>query len=235
MNREVCVVTGASKGIGRAIAIKMAQEGCDVAIFGRNEKDLADTQIEVEKANVKAYPYIGNVADEAFVKSSIEKIEQECGRIDHLINNAGMGIFKPLIEADFEDLRLQVEANLYGIFHFSKAVLPGMIKNKKGSIINISSLAGKNAIVGGTMYTATKHAVMGFTKSLMLEVREHNIRVAVISPGSVDSNFNSSSLARPKKENILHPSDVAETVAAIIKMPARALISEVDIRPTNPK
>lgn len=235
MNKEICVVTGASKGIGRAIALKMASEGCDVAIFGRNEKDLAETQIEIEKANVKAYTYIGDVSDEAFVGRSIKKIEQECGRIDHLINNAGMGIFKPLLEASFEDFRLQVEANLYGIFHFSKAVLPGMIKQKKGSIINISSLAGKNALVGGTMYTATKHAVMGFTRSLMLEVREYNIRVAVICPGSVDSSFNTSSLARPKKENILHPSDVAETVAAILKMPSRALISEVDIRPSNPK
>ena len=134
-----------------------------------------------------------------------------------------------------EAIRKQVNANLYGIFNFSKAVLNSMIQRKSGTIINISSLAGKNAFVGGTMYGATKHALMGFTKSLMLEVREYNIRVAAICPGSVDTNFNPNREVIPEKKNILLSEDVAETVMLVLKMPVRAMVSEIDIRPTNPK
>ena len=110
-----------------------------------------------------------------------------------------------------------------------------MIEKKSGAIINIVSLAGKNSFVGGAMYSASKHAALGFTKSLMLEVREFNIRVAAICPGSVDTEFFNGSSMNPNRDKILKPEDIAETVLLILKLPVRALISEVDIRPTNPK
>jgi 3-oxoacyl-[acyl-carrier protein] reductase len=157
------------------------------------------------------------------------------GKVDHLINNAGMGILKKLVDSTLDEFKQQMDVNLYGVYNFTKAVLPNMIKNRSGSIINISSLAGKNAFVGGTMYGATKHGLMGFTKSLMLEVREYNIRVAAICPGSVDTSFNPNRAVIPEKKDILLSEDVAETVALVIKMPIRAMVSEIDIRPTNPK
>jgi len=165
----------------------------------------------------------------------VQKILKGYGKIDHLINNAGMGILNKLVDSTLEEFKQQVDVNLYGVYNFTKAVINHMIENRKGSIINISSLAGKNAFVGGTMYGATKHALMGFTKSLMLEVREYNIRVAAICPGSVDTNFNPNREVIPEKKNILLSEDVAETVMLVLKMPVRAMVSEIDIRPTNPK
>ncbi|MDP4196214.1 MAG: SDR family NAD(P)-dependent oxidoreductase, partial [Bacteroidota bacterium] len=138
-------------------------------------------------------------------------------------------------DSKLEEFQRQINTNLYGIYNFTKAVLPGMIDRRSGSIINISSLAGKNSFVGGTMYSASKHAVMGFTKSLMLEVREYNIRTVVICPGSVESSFGRDSSTDPRsKAQILMPEDVADVVVAVIKLPVRALMSEIDLRPTNP-
>jgi 3-oxoacyl-[acyl-carrier protein] reductase len=233
--REVAVVTGSSKGIGKGIALKFAKEGYDVVLFGRDTRLLKETEKEILEYGNDVTHFAGDVADETFVNNSVKKIEEKFGKIDHLVNNAGLGIFNNLVEASLDDFKKQVDANLYGVFNFSKAVLPGMINRKSGSIINISSLAGKNAFTGGSMYSATKHAVLGLTRCLMLEVREYNIRVAAICPGSVNTDFNFSSTMKPNREKVLQAEDVADTVFAIIKMPVRALISEVDLRPTNPK
>ncbi len=140
-----------------------------------------------------------------------------------------------LLILTLDDFKKQVDVNLYGVYNFSKAVLNGMIQNKSGAIINIASLAGKNSFPTGTMYSATKHAVLGFTRSLMLEVREYNIRVAAICPGSVNTEFFDNTHMTPNTAKILQSDDVAETVLAILKLPVHALISEVDIRPRNPK
>jgi len=175
------------------------------------------------------------VSDEVFVNNSVMKILEKYGKVDHLINNAGTRVFKNVVDASLDDFKLQVNANLYGVFNFSRAVLKGMIERKQGSIINISSLAGKNAFATGAMYAATKHALMGFTASMFLEVREYNIRVAVICPGSVNTEFFDGLSMKPNKEKILQVEDIAEAVAAVLKLPIRALISEIEIRPTNPK
>ena len=152
-----------------------------------------------------------------------------------MINNAGIGIMKKVVDASLDEFKEQMDANLFGIFNFTKAVLPQMIKRQSGSIINILSLAAKNAFIGGAMYSATKHAALGFTKSLMLEVREYNIRTAAICPGSVDTSFSHGTIQNKNSEKILKPEDIAEAVIAIMKLPARALMSEIDIRTTNPK
>lgn len=233
--RELSIVTGASRGIGRGIALKLARENHDLMLFGRDVTALKSLKEEVEKIGVSGEIFSGDAADEKFVHDSVNHIIKTHGKVDHLINNAGMGILKKLVDSNLDEFKQQIDVNLYGVYIFSKAVLPNMIKNRNGSIINISSLAGKNAFVGGTMYGATKHGLMGFTKSLMLEVREYNIRVAAICPGSVDTNFNPNRDVIPEKKNILLSEDVAETVALVIKMPVRAMISEIDIRPTNPK
>jgi 3-oxoacyl-[acyl-carrier protein] reductase len=236
MGRDVSIITGAGKGIGRSIALKLAEEGHDTVILSRTESDLKAVRKEIERYGTSCLYFIGDVAEENFAVGTIKSVLERFGKIDHLINNAGFGIFKKLIDTTLGEFQMQVNTNLFGVYNFCKAVLPSMIERKSGSIINISSLAGKNFFAGGTMYTATKHALMGFSKSLLMEVREYNIRVAVVCPGSVDTAFGSHSEMSPvSKSNILLPEDVADTVAAIIKLPERALISEVELRPTNHK
>jgi short-subunit dehydrogenase len=140
-----------------------------------------------------------------------------------------------LIESNLEDFKKQINVNLYGIYNFTKAVVDKMIERRRGSIINIASLAGKNSFVGGTMYSASKHAVLGFTRSLMLELREFNIRVAAVCPGSVATEFFGGPGRHPNHDKILKAEDVADSVMAILKLPVSALLSEIDLRPTNPK
>jgi NADP-dependent 3-hydroxy acid dehydrogenase YdfG len=234
-DKEISIVTGASRGIGKSIANRLAEENHDVMIFGRDINSLKDVQNEIKAKGVDCDYFSGDVIDVKFVNDSINKILDKYGKIDHLINNAGVGIMRKIVDAELDDFKEQVNANLYGVFNFSKAVLPGMIERKKGSIINIASLAGKNSFVGGAMYSATKHAVLGFARSLMLEVRQNNIKVATICPGSVETNFGSRGSDPRSKGEILKPEDVAESVLAIINLPTRALISEIDLRPTNPQ
>jgi 3-oxoacyl-[acyl-carrier protein] reductase len=233
--REVVIVTGSNRGIGKGIAVRFAREGYDIALFGRDKTSLKDTETELKQYGTEILSFSGDVADENFVNTSVNTVEEKFGKIDHLINNAGLGIFNNLVEAKLDDFKKQVDANVYGVFNFSKAVLPGMMKRKSGSVINIASLAGKNAFTGGSMYSATKHAVLGLTRCLMLEAREYNIRVAAVCPGSVNTEFNFGSSMKPNRDKVLQVEDVADSVFAIIKLPARALLSEIDLRPTNPK
>jgi 3-oxoacyl-[acyl-carrier protein] reductase len=234
--KDVSVVTGSGRGIGYAIAVRLAKENHNVVLVSRTESELKKVKKELDLIGSDTSYFVGDVADEKFAENAIKEVQRKYSKIDHLINNAGIGIMKRLIDANLDDFKKQVNTNLYGAFNFAKAVLPGMIKRTSGSIINISSLASKNSFIGGTMYSATKHALNGFTKSLMLEIREYNIRVATICPGSVNTGFGSGSKLDPRSSGrILLPEDVAEMVAAIIKLPARAMASEIDLRPTNPK
>ncbi|MDP2301323.1 MAG: SDR family NAD(P)-dependent oxidoreductase [Ignavibacteria bacterium] len=232
--KEVTIITGASKGIGESIAYKFASEDHHVVLIGRNEERLKIVSKKINQTGTSEY-YVGSVTDPNFIKNSLTEVIEKHGKIDHLINNAGIMIIKRFEEATLEEFQSQMETNMYGVFICTKEVLPTLIERKSGSIINISSLAGKNNFVGGTMYSTTKHALMGFTKSLMLEVRDHNIRVAVVCPGSVATDLLLNSPITPQnKGKILQPDDVAEVVFSIIKLPPRALVSEIEIRPTNP-
>lgn len=235
MKSDVTVITGASRGIGKAIALKFAFEGHHLALFGRDTEKLNQLKDELSDFPVEVLTFAGDVADKDFVNESIEQVKVEFGKIDHLINNAGVGIFKKFIDSDLEDFKLQVDANVYGVFNFTRAVIDDMISRRSGSIINISSMAGKNGFKLGTTYSATKHAVMGFTRSLMLEVREFDIRVAAVCPGSVVTDMIMNTPIQPKsEEKILTAEDVAEIVSSIIKLHPRAVVSELEIRPNNP-
>src|SRR3972149_3851927 len=234
-HNDLTIVTGASRGIGKGIAFRLAKEGHNLMLFGRDKFALEQVKKEIRSFGIQSDMFLGDAADTKFVNEAVNQIIKTYGRVDHLINNAGMGILKNFVDSNLDEFKKQIDVNLYGVYNFTKAVIDHMIANRSGSIINISSLAGKNAFIGGTMYSATKHALMGFTKSLMLEVREYNIRVAAICPGSVDTNFNPNRDLISEKKNILLSEDVAETVALVLKMPIRAMVSEIDIRPTNPK
>lgn len=235
-SKEVSIITGGSKGIGLSIAEKFASMGHALVLISRKEEGLKNACEDLRKKGADVIYFAGDVGNSSFANKVADEVIGKYGRIDHLINNAGFGIFKKIVDSDEKEFRNQMNTNLFGVYNFTKAVLPQMIKQKSGSIINIASLAGKNAFVGGAMYSATKHALLGFSRTLMLEVREYDIRVSTILPGSVDTSFGQHEELDPRsKGNILLAEDVAEVVASVIKLPARALASEIDLRPTNPK
>lgn len=232
---DVALVTGASRGIGKAIAVELARNGAHVALLGRDVQLLSKVQEECSAFGVSAKAYPGDIKDLNYIQATVAAVIADFGKVDHLINNAGVLIAKKMSEASVDELKLQLDTNVVAVFAMTQALLPHFTERKSGSVITISSLAGKNAFAGGTMYTASKHAVMGMMRSLMLEVRQFNIRVSVICPGSVDTELlNDFRTTDRDPAKILHPKDVADTVLLVLNMPSNALVSEIDIRPSNP-
>ncbi len=232
INKNV-LISGISRGIGKALAIELAREGCNVFGIARDKSKLDELKSELNKLGVESELFSADVGDYYLLKEIIESLISKY-KIDVLINNAGIGIFKPLTDYTYEDFDRLVKTNLYGVFNLTHLVLPSMIQNQSGDIIFISSLAGKNVNPGSTGYSATKFALTGFAHSLMLEVRKYNIRICLVHPGSVDTeliaNFNPS----VNRERILKPIDVVEPIITFLKLPGRAMMSEFEIRPTNP-
>lgn len=235
LKNKVALVTGAGKGIGRAIALALAKEGANVVIASRTMKDLQSLAREIGDLGRKALPVEADVTRESNIKSMIQTAVDKFAGLDILINNAGMGVFGRVQELSTQDWDDMFEVNLRGLFICTREALPHLKRKKESMIVNIASLAGKNAFVGGAGYAATKWGVLAFSKCLMLEERDAGVRVLAICPGSVDTRFfDHPSLPNPKDKNILHPEDVARTVVEAIKLPQRAMVSEIDIRPTNP-
>jgi 3-oxoacyl-[acyl-carrier protein] reductase len=169
------------------------------------------------------------------VTRAVGELTAALGEIDVLINNAGVLIAKPFEELTLDDWDVTMATNVRSLYLMSRAVLPAMRRRKRGTIVNVASLAGRSGFAGGTAYTASKHAVLGFSRSLMLELRKENIRVIAICPGSVDTGMlRDQTMLKSDPERILQPADVAETILHSISIAERALVSELDIRPTNP-
>ena len=229
------LVTGATEGIGRAIAFSLAKAGYKVGVCARTGSKVSQTVADLESAGYTAAGATADVADEGEVKAAVEQIARKLGAIDTLVNNAGIAIIKPFDQLSLDEWDRMMATNVRSLFLVTREVLPGMRKRGSGSIVNIASLAGRNGFVGGSAYTASKHAVLGFSRSLMLEVRKEHIRVIAICPGSVDTTLiRSQPMLAKEGAKILLPEDVAETVLAALSLPIRALVSELDIRPTNP-
>jgi len=230
---SVAVVTGAGRGIGKAIAVSLAEEGAHVVLVSRSGKELETVRVGIEKRGWTAEVAAADITDDAAAARVFEDTARRHGRIDILVNNAGIGRFAPMRSLAMRDLDDMWKLNVRALVHCTKLALPIMEKNKRGVIVNISSLAGKNAFIGGAGYAATKWALLGLSRCLMLEEREHNIRVVAICPGSVDTTFNDNRDPE-KRQRILSPQDVAEAVLLAVTMPERAMVSEIDIRPTKP-
>ncbi|MBI4535146.1 MAG: SDR family NAD(P)-dependent oxidoreductase [Ignavibacteriae bacterium] len=229
---QVAIVTGGGRGIGMAIAHALAREGATVVLAGRTESALHRVAEELKQYGASALAVPTDVTRDDQIQSLVLTTVHKFGRLDILVNNAGVGYLKRLTELSVEEFDTMWRVNMRGAFVMTKAVIPYMVEAKSGAIVNIASLAGKNSFIGGTGYAATKWGLRGFAGSLMLEVRESNIRVITIFPGSVDTHFSSSNLRGNK---ITQAEDVAEAVVFGITAPARTMISEMDIRPTNPK
>jgi 3-oxoacyl-[acyl-carrier protein] reductase len=229
------LITGATEGIGRATAFALGRAGYRLGVCARTDSKVRKLIAELEAEGFEAAGAAADVGKPEDVDRLVGEITRTLGDIDVLVNNAGILIAKPLNELTLEDWDSTMATNVRSLFLVTRAVLPSMRQRQRGSIVNVASLAGRNGFVGGTAYTASKHAVLGFSRSLMLEVRKENVRVIAICPGSVDTSLlQDQPMLKAEPSRILQPEDVADTILQALKLPARALVSELDIRPTNP-
>ena len=236
LENKTAVVTGAGKGIGKAIALALSGAGANVVIAARTQSDMEGVANLVRESGGAALPVRADVSKEEDVQSLVSQTMDRFGRIDMLINNAGIGSFANVESLSVGKFDRMWEVNVRGVFLCTRAVLPAMIRQKSGDIINISSLAGRNSFAGGAGYCSTKWALIGFARCLMLEVRAHNIRVITLCPGSVDTDFGDHEHGAPRSQGVIPTADdVARVVLDSISMPRHVMVSEIDIRPTNPK
>ena len=232
---ETALITGATEGIGRATAFALGRAGYRVGVCARTAAKVKQLVKELQGEGFEAAGATSDVGNADQVARMVDQIVHSLGNVDVLINNAGVLIGKPFEELTLEEWDTTMNTNVRSLFLVTRAVLPGMRKRRHGSIVNVASLAGRNGFVGGTAYTASKHAVLGFSRSLMLEVRKDNVRVIAVCPGSVDTSMlRDQPMLKPEPSRILQPEDVAGTILQVLTLPERALVSELDIRPTNP-
>jgi 3-oxoacyl-[acyl-carrier protein] reductase len=225
----VALVTGSSRGIGKAIAIKLASLGASVAVCGRDANALEATAEELRKFGAVMYARPADVTKSGDVSALVECTAKELGPITILVNNAGIGLFGPVQEKTEQDWDRVLNTNLKSVFLMSKAVAPAMIAKRKGDIINISSLAGKNTFAGGGIYCASKWGLQGLTGCMAEDLRGYGIRVSVICPGSVATEF--AGRAPKDSSKVLTPNDVAHAVAMLVLQGPQSFISEVQLRP----
>ncbi|MDZ4711071.1 MAG: SDR family oxidoreductase [bacterium] len=227
--KKICLITGASKGIGLACAKMFLNENYIVISASRtNPGHIKNEDFHFIKTNV---------ADEKSVKSLFEKVIKKFKHVDVVICNSGFGKFSTLAESKTKDFDEMFAVNVRGVYLCCRYAVKNMLKRKSGTIINISSIGGKNGIATASIYSATKHAVIGLSSSLMAEVRKDNIRVITVCPGSVDTNFfdHPSAALSSSRDTILSAEDVARVCLLSAQLPQNALISEVEIRPLNPQ
>lgn len=234
LSGALSVVTGATEGIGRSIAFSFGRAGARVALCARTAANVAATVAELRAMGCDAIGQACDVGDEGSVARFAAFVARERGAAAVLVNNAGIGRFAPLAELSLADWDLTMATNLRSLFLVTRAFLPALV-GSHGAIVNIASLAGRNGFEGGTAYCASKHAVLGFSKALMLEVRKQGVRVIAVCPGSVATPFmDKQTRMHPNRERVLRPEDVAQAVAAALSLPDHAMLSELDLRPTNP-
>jgi 3-oxoacyl-[acyl-carrier protein] reductase len=231
LSDQVAVVTGGGRGIGAAIARKLAGMGAQVVICGRRLSPLQSTVRAITSAGGKAKAIECDVTDLRSVEKMAAQTEQQCRRIDILVNNAGIGGFGgPLHQMPPDSWDQVLNTNLRGVFYCIRAFAPMMMKGRGGHIVNVSSLAGKNPLPNGAAYAASKWALNGLSYSVAEELRGHNIRVSVICPGSVNTELSPHTGKDPKR--MLQPDDVAHAVAMLVTQAPQSFVSEVLLRPT---
>lgn len=228
---QIAIVTGASRGIGKEIAIKLAEQGMKITLVG-SSLQVSETANELKKIGFpNVLPVQADVSKEEDMKNVVQKTIEAFGSVDLLINNAGVGFFKLTEEVTIEEWKKVFEVNVQGVFLATKAVLPHMKERKSGTIITISSDVGRYTIPNGSAYTATKYAVQGFSGSVAQEVRKYGIRVGTINPGMVDTYFADSTQGLPEKQDWLKVEDIANAVVYMASAPKYMLIDEIVLHP----
>ena len=228
------IVTGSTKGIGRAIAEALARQGMNVCVSGRKAEEVEATVAELGDAGEGSVTgMVCDVRDYEEVQAMVAHAVSEMGGLDVLVNNAGIGIFKRVDETSAEEFRAVLETNLFGVFYCCREAIPQMKKGDGGYIINISSLAGTNAHPQMSAYNASKFALNGFSEALMQEVRHDGIKVSYIMPGSVNTYFGGDAPSDEKSWQ-LQSEDIAQVVIDLLQHDERSLPSRVEIRPSRP-
>ena len=229
------IITGGGSGLGKATALAFAKEGIDVAITGRNEKNLQETVAELKELGVNATYSKFDVGNHQEVKAGIEAIIKEFGSLDILVNNAGIAAFGTFLEMSPEDWQGMMQTNVMGMYYVTREVLPHLIKNNQGDIFNVSSTAGINGNAGTSAYSASKFAVIGLSESLMKEVRKNNIRVCTLTPSTIASQMSLDlGITDGNTEKVLQPEDFAELIVSALQLPRRAMLKSASLWSTNP-
>lgn len=232
---KTAIITGAGRGIGRATAIAFAKEGIHLGLIGRTAENLKVVAEELAEYDVQVAIAAADVSDHAGVVSAVEQVTSKLGAIDILINNAGTGKFGNFLEFEPEEFKKIVDVNLMGPYYVTRAVLPGMIEQKSGDIINISSTAGERGGAVTAAYSASKFGLIGLSDSLMQEVRKHNIRVTALTPSTVATDLAfAENLTDGDPEKVMQPEDLAELMVAQLKLNPRVFVKSAGLWSTNP-
>lgn len=228
-------ITGAGKGIGKAVAIALAKEGVNLILVSRTQNDIDQLAAETAKLGVKTLALSADVSDINSINSAVEKAIAEFKHIDILINSAGIASFGKFLELEPEAWERIIQVNLMGTYYTTRAVIPNMIERQTGDIINISSTAGLNGNALTSAYSASKFAVLGLTDSLMQEMRKHNIRVTALTPSTVATDMAKDlNLTDGNPEKVMQSEDMADLIIAQLKLNRRVFIKNSSIWSTNP-
>ena len=233
---KTALVTGGGRGLGKAVALALAAEGVNVAITGRNENNLKSAVAEIESKGVKSSYSVFDVTDKKQVFASLKKLQNDFGKFDILINNAGIAAFGGILEMDDEQWEDIVKTNLFGPYYVVKAVVPGMVEKKSGDVVNISSTAGLKGNALTSAYSASKFGLIGMSESMMFELRKQNIRVTTLTPSTISTDMAKTDLkiTDGNPEKVLQPEDFAELVVDLLKLNKRAMLASAALWSTNP-
>ncbi|MBQ0907804.1 3-ketoacyl-ACP reductase [Flavobacterium sp. F-328] len=235
LKNKTALVTGAGKGIGKAIALALAKEGVNVILVARTQEEIDSVAAKVRSLRVKALAVTADVADINSVNAAVEKALNEFGAIDILINNAGIASFGKFLELEPTDWERIIQVNLMGPYYVTRAVVPNMIERQTGDIINISSTAGLAGNAMTSAYSASKFALLGLTDSLMQEMRKHNIRVTALTPSTVATDMAKElKLTDGNPDKVMQAEDMAELVIAQLKLNRRVFVKNSSLWSTNP-
>jgi 3-hydroxy acid dehydrogenase/malonic semialdehyde reductase len=225
MERPLAVVTGASRGIGRSIALRLS-DSYDILALARSKSGLDDLAAEIGRRGGSCRATQLDLRDREAIAKVLEGVDAEV-----VVNNAGVGPVKPLLDLTPDDWHSMVDVNFNALYHVTRALLPGMTRRGHGHVVVIGSIMGRTAGIGGTCYAATKHAAQAFVECLNLEVRDRGVKVSIVNPGSVATDFSS----RRDESWMLSPDEVADTVAHVLSTPADVLVHSVEVRALTPK
>jgi 3-oxoacyl-[acyl-carrier protein] reductase len=237
LKNKTAIITGAGKGIGKAAAISLAKEGVNLGLVARTTTDLESLQsVLMSTYGIKVYIASADISNKAEVEIAVNALLENLGSVEILLNNAGTAQFGTLLDMDPDQWEKIIQTNLMGTYYVTRAVLPTMLKQSSGNIINIASTAGERGFATGSAYCASKFAVLGLTEALMQEVRKSNIRVTALNPSTVNTELAiNSGLKVGDEDRMLQPEDVADLILATLKLPQRVFIKTAGIWTTNPQ
>jgi NADP-dependent 3-hydroxy acid dehydrogenase YdfG len=233
MTKKITLISGASRGIGRAVAVKLAHEDHFVMLLARNAEEIGELEQEIDESGGKSLGFVCDVSDEEQVNATVTQILRDFKRIDCVVNNAGIGVFKSAEDILPEEWDRVMDVNVKGSFLLTRAVLPHMKAAGAGHIVGIASDVSKRTFASGSLYTASKYAQHAFFESLRREVRSLGIKVSVVYPGLVDTYFHGDEQGNQKQTRFLGATDIANAVSYILQAPSHVLIDEIMLHPMS--